>query len=122
MHARGGWLQMLRLYRVDRMIQALYFKYPKSVFLVTMLQLLLYMFLCAHLMSCIWYFVSYGDPHGWIENDAWLAIAEVDADGQRARNLGYAWISGLYWAIATMVVQCICLRCSACRWSRMHAV
>jgi len=95
-------MKMLRLYRVDRMIQALYFKYPKSVFLVTMLQLLLYMFLCAHLMCCIWYFVSYNDPNGWIENDAWLAAAEVDAHGRRVRNLGYAWISGLYWAIATM--------------------
>ena len=56
------------------------------------------MFLCAHLMSCVYFFVGYGDPHGWIVADSWMA-ENLAADPD---YLAFAWISAFYWAIATM--------------------
>ena len=91
-------LKMLRLYRVDRFIQSLYFKYPKRLYIVTAFQLALYMFLFAHLMCCVWFAVGYGDPNGWIALDS--ALTE-NITGPNP-DWFYPWVSSFYYAVSTM--------------------
>jgi len=53
----------------------------------------------AHLIACVWFAISYGDPNGWITGDEPMAaqLAENPDD------LTYAWLSSFYW-----VGVCVC--------------
>jgi len=58
-------IRLTRLYRIKRLIESLRFVWPKSAFLINSCQLILVLFLVAHWMCCLWFFVGYV-PDGWV--------------------------------------------------------
>ena len=94
-------LKLLRLYRIRRMIEHLHRKFPKSKYLVTLLELLTIMILIAHWMAAAWFYVGY--PDGWVAVEG---LSGPDAEQlERDSPSSYLfsmWITSLYWAITTV--------------------
>jgi len=55
------------------------------------------LFMSAHWMCCLWFWVGYPDANGWVANQDML-----DEKGKLSVSLYFAWITSFYWAITTM--------------------
>ena len=69
----------------------------------------------AHLIACVWFAISYGDPNGWITGDEPMAsqLAENPDD------LTYAWLSSFYWVgvcVCSFGVPYVCVGWRVLRW------
>ena len=103
-------LKLVRLSRLSQIVQGLKERYPRSIFLVTFLQLFLTFFLSAHWMACIFFSVGYGlaspdaeDEYsqlmfqkGWVVT---FGLLNADATVPEFTD---PWITALYWAVTTM--------------------
>jgi hypothetical protein len=56
-------LKLLRLYRIKEAIRTLYRKFPRFRLMITAFELLLALFLSAHWMGCVYFFVGF-NKHG----------------------------------------------------------
>uniref|UniRef100_A0A7S4PDA0 Cyclic nucleotide-binding domain-containing protein n=1 Tax=Guillardia theta TaxID=55529 RepID=A0A7S4PDA0_GUITH len=90
-------LKLFRLYRLRRAIKLIYFKYPRSVFFFTGIELFVSMFLVAHWLCCAWFYVGV-KTKGWV-----VAQHIMDENGEFVSDdLLYQWVTSIYWAITTM--------------------
>jgi CRP-like cAMP-binding protein len=103
--------KLTRLYRIKNMILTLEQNFPRSVFVITALQLLLYFFIGAHWCACIFFSITYGlgDPTSddpWLRHlfyDGW-AVGDgfIDQEGKHVKYTADPWLSSMYWAVTTM--------------------
>jgi len=97
-------LKLLRLYRIRRMVEHLHRKFPKSKYLVTILELLMIMIMIAHWMAAAWFKVGY--PDGWVAVEG-LSGPDAEKWEQDDPNsfMFSLWITSLYWSITTVSVM-----------------
>ena len=89
-------IKLTRLHRLNRRIKHLEANYGGSFrIFVASLKLLIILFMSAHWMCCLWFWVGF--PNGWVENQDM-----VNDKGELTVDLYFAWITSFYWAITTM--------------------
>ena len=97
-------IRLLRLYRIQRLIDAMRLHYPKSVYMINSVNLILCLFLVAHWMCCVWFNFGY-NPDGWVASQGLVDVVD-GPDGPTVEpipdNVTFEWLTSFYWAITTM--------------------
>eukprot|EP00291_Cryptomonas_curvata_P016824 CAMPEP_0172166856 /NCGR_PEP_ID=MMETSP1050-20130122/9234_1 /TAXON_ID=233186 /ORGANISM="Cryptomonas curvata, Strain CCAP979/52" /LENGTH=460 /DNA_ID=CAMNT_0012837553 /DNA_START=1687 /DNA_END=3065 /DNA_ORIENTATION=- len=100
-------LKLLRLYRIKEAIRTLYRKFPRFRLMITAFELLLALFLSAHWMGCVYFFVGF-NKNGWVALQEGIMVPD-DSDGAgpdayalNMDGLYYASVTAIYWAATTM--------------------
>ena len=90
-------IKLLSLTRLERRIKALE-EYHGGVFrvFVILVKLLVILFMSAHWMCCIWFFVGF--PDGWVVHQDMVD----EFSGLLSTSMFHAWITSFYWSITTM--------------------
>ena len=89
-------IKIFRLHRLNRRISHMQRNGAQWIrIVVTLIKLLMVLFLGAHWICCLWFFVGF--PDGWIAEKGM-----VDENGELIEGLYFAWISSFYWAVTTM--------------------
>jgi CRP-like cAMP-binding protein len=89
-------IKIFRLSRLNRRVSHMLRNNHTSVKIaITLIKLLMVLFLGAHWICCLWFFVGF--PDGWITEQGL-----VDDNGELNESLYFAWISSFYWAVTTM--------------------
>jgi hypothetical protein len=106
-------LKLMRLKGLSKLLAQLETMIPNSQIAMLVIKILVTFVLCAHLVGCWFFYVSFGfgtpdSTQGWLQQmflEGWVVaegLVSVDGTLAEGKSTFDAWVTCFYWAVTTM--------------------